>query len=399
MATARQKNGKWYFRITLTTNGRSKYLERGSFPTKEEAVEAGKDFESKIKADTTIFVPVKMTYADMADEWITKYAPVVYKPNTIRTHKKVLKNYILPVIKDYEVSAVTTRMLQDLINAEVPQHTKSGLDKIHSTLTKSFDYGIINGYISKTPVFGLTMPKKRSIIGQTIKPTREQKACSKEFINAVLDRFPEGHSAYIPLILGYRCGLRLGEAYGLLIEDFDRNGKRLIIRRQIQFNDDNELYFTAPKYCDPGEYRIVDLDTDTWRILMRHVQKIESCRPVMHHKQYFVKNNILNETEGDPIFFVNVRPTDGSYISPRTMQHVSRVIHGKTGKFNYVDKDWDFHILRHTHCSDCIAAKMPPESVQKRMGHRNLNTTYRYYVHETEVQSEEAKKVLEGMYV
>lgn len=399
MATAREKNGRWYYRITISSKGRKRYLERGSFDTKKEAIDAGNEHELKLKRGEDMFVPVRITYGDMAEEWITTYAPTMYKQNTITTHKKTLKNYILPVLKDYEVSAITTKDLQGIINREIPNHTRYGLDKIHATLVKSFDYGIVSGYINKSPLEGVRMPQKRSIMAQTIKPSRIQKSCEKGLLNAIWDRFPEGHPCYIPLILGYRCGLRLGEAYGVFIDDIDRKGHKLYVRRQIQFNEDtNELYFTDLKYCNPGEYRVIDLDGDTWRILMRHITRIEASRPVMKHKQYYVMNGIVTEINGKPIQFLNVRLADGSYISPRTMQYVSRVIHGKESKFSHVDPSWDFHMLRHTHASECIAAGMPPESVMKRLGHKRLDTTYRFYVHETEDQSEKAREVLEGMF-
>jgi integrase len=119
----------------------------------------------------------------------------------------------------------------------------------------------------------------------------------------------------------------------------------------------------------------------------------------MQHRKYFVsEDNIVNETSGKPISFLNVRIADGSYVSPRTMQHVGRVIHGKEGIFDMVDPEWDFHMLRHTHASECIAAGMPPESLQKRLGHKNLTTTYKFYVHETEPQSDKARAILEEMY-
>lgn len=400
MATARQKKGRWYYRITYSSNGKTKYIERGSFSSREEAIFAGEEHEAKIKRGDDMYIPVSITYRDMATEWITNYAPSLYKQNTIKTHQKTLRNYILPVFGDQYVSSISTKDLQDLINKETPQHTRYGLDKIHSTLVKSFDYGIVAGYLTRTPLEGVIMPKMTSIMAQTIKSSREQKACSKELVNAIFRRFPEGHSCFIPLLLGYRCGLRLGEAYGLQIDDLDRKGHKLYIRRQIQFNEDtNELYFTDLKHQKPGDYRIIDLDSDTWRILMRHITRIESSRTVMNHIQYYEsENGVLNTEGGKAVYMLNVRPLDGSYISPRTMQHVGRVIHGKEGKFNMVDPDWDFHMLRHTHASDCIAAGMPPESLQKRLGHKNLNTTYKYYVHETEPQSDKARAILEGMY-
>ena len=400
MASARMKNGKWYYRITISMDGKTKYLERGSYDTKEDALQAGEKHESKIKRGESIFIPKRMMYGDLCDEWLSVDAPTQYKLNTIKSHKKVLKSYILPVIKDYDLSCIETKDLQEIINYEIPRHTLDGLYKIKATMSKTFDYAVRAGYILRDPSEGLNLPRRRSIGARMLKSTRTQETCSKELVDAIFERFPEGHPCYIPLLLGYRCGLRLGEAYGLLIEDFDRRNKTLTIRRQIQFNEHNELYFTDPKYCDPGECRVIDLDADTCKRLTKHIQKIETLRPLMRHKQYWMDSNgVVNETgNGKPIYFLNVRYDDGSYISPRTMQHVSRVIHGKESDFNKVDLNWDFHILRHTHASECIAAGMPPESVRNRLGHRHLTTTYRFYVHETEDQNIKAKSILEAMY-
>ena len=400
MASAREKNGKWYYRITTSSNGKTKYLERGSYNSRKEAIDAGNRHELRLKYGEVIFTKKRINYEDLVTEWLNCYAQAQYKLSTINTYKKVLKNYILPVLKDYDVSAISTLLLQDLINCEMSKHTLDGLYKIRSTLAKTFDYAIINGYILRNPVEGLKMPRKRSIMARSLKTTREQNTCPKSLISAIFERFPEGHPCHLPLLLGYRCGLRLGEAYGLLIDDYDSKNGTLTIRRQIQFNENNELYFTDPKYYDPGEYRVIDLDKDTCRVLNRHINKIIACRSVMKHKIYYLsKNNIVNENkDGEPIFFLNIRMDDGSYISPRTMQHVSRVIHGKESHFDYIDPTWDYHLLRHTHASECIAAGMPPESVKNRLGHRNLSTTYRFYVHETENQLNKAKKILEEMY-
>ena len=399
MASVREKNGKWYYRITLSSCGKSKYLERGSYPTAKQALDAGLAHELKLKRGSDIFIPTKITYGDMVKEWMTVIAPTIYKDSTINTHRKTLRNYILPVLKNYEVGIITTNDLQAIINSEIPHHTWSGLNKIHATMMKTFDYAVRAGYILRNPLEGVEMPRKRSVKSQELKCTREQETCPRELIRAIFERFPEGHPCHIPLLLGYRCGLRLGEVYALCEEDFDRVNKRLHVHRQIQYNDNNELYFTDLKYCNPGEYRTIDLDADTCKVLSRHISKLEKLRPVMNYKQYYIsEEGIVNETEGEPVYFLNVRLTDGSYISPRTMQHVSRVIHGRTSDFKKVDRLWDFHALRHTHASECIAAGMPPESVRRRMGHRHLSTTYKYYVHETEDQSDKARMILEGMY-
>ena len=158
MASAREKNGKWYYRITITSQGKVRYLERGSYESKEDALEAGRLHESQIKRGSDIFIPTHITYEDLARDWLSDYAPVQYKNSTINTHKKVLKNYILPVLRDREIGVITTKDLQAIINDEAPRHTIDGLYKIRSTMSKTFNYAIINGYICKDPSEGVICP-------------------------------------------------------------------------------------------------------------------------------------------------------------------------------------------------------------------------------------------------
>ena len=51
----------------------------------------------------------------------------------------------------------------------------------------------------------------------------------------IFERFPEGSSAYIPIMIGYHTGLRLGEIYGLVWEDIDFENKTLSVNRQVQW--------------------------------------------------------------------------------------------------------------------------------------------------------------------
>lgn len=51
-------------------------------------------------------------------------------------------------------------------------------------------------------------------------------------MGAIFKRFPYGSSSYIPLLIGYRCGLRIGETFGLLWDDIDFEAKTLIVARE-----------------------------------------------------------------------------------------------------------------------------------------------------------------------
>ncbi|WP_130837558.1 site-specific integrase [Lachnoclostridium sp. Marseille-P6806] len=401
MASVRLVNNKWHYRITCSINGKKKYIERGGFKTREEAICAGEVAELDFKKTKQLYSRTTMLFSDLATEWIDVHGPNVYKETTIQGYKKELRSKIIPQLKNYEISSITPKMCQNIITDGVNSGvTRNRLNRIRACVRRCFDYALRSGYISSNPAKDIYIPYVRAKAAAAIRPPRKHRVISRTEADAIFTRFPEGHSDYIPLLLGYRCGLRLGEAFGLLVEDIDLNSGCLHIRRQIQYDEtNNKLYFTQPKYCNPEEYRDVVVDDDTLRILKRHINKINKCFIPLEYPQYYIdKNGYLSTKCGERIQPVNVRIADGTFIGPRTMQNVSRIIHGKTSDFKNIDPLWDFHCMRHTHASDCIAAGMSPVSVQMRLGHKNLQTTYRYYIHETETQVTESRAILKQMY-
>lgn len=193
MASARQKNGRWYYRITISEKGHKKYIERGGYFTEEEALYAGIQHERTIK--------------------------------------------------------------------------------------------------------------KRDI---SIQPSYE------EIVYAVFRRFPEGHPYHIPLLLSYKYGLDKDYIFNLQISDINRKEPKI-----------GALY----------------LELNDWKLLIRHIRKIEQCRSIMNHKLYFDKDN-------NPIYYLNIRYTDGSYISKTCMNHASRIIRGKEGNIYCIYPNWNFQKWR-----------------------------------------------------
>ena len=75
------------------------------------------------------------------------------------------------------------------------------------------------------------------------------------------------------------------------------------------------------------------------------------------------------------------------------MQHTSYIIHEK---LNY--PEFDFHSLRHTHCSMLLEAGAAPKYVQQRLGHKNINVTMEVYYHLTEKMSQNGDDILNNIY-
>ena len=48
---------------------------------------------------------------------------------------------------------------------------------------------------------------------------------SAEQMGKLFQRFPEGSSSYLPLLIGYKCGLHIAEAFALEWKDIDLTAK------------------------------------------------------------------------------------------------------------------------------------------------------------------------------
>lgn len=403
MASARQKKDKWYYRITITTpDGSHKYVERGGFSTKEEALKEGKKAELQIKEKNHSSKNDKiMSFNFLQKEWLS-HSDSLYKPKTIQSYKEVMRISIVPIIGTYEISSITPPICQKVIDTAVEKrYSYNRIAMIKNALNGCFKYGIKMGYLNSSPTKYLTLPKKRSIAGARLPKQKEIRALTKEEIDFIFRRFPEGHQYFILNTLAYRCGLRIGEAMAVTIDDIDFKGKKLHVRRQLQKDDKtNRYYFTALKHCNPGEERVIDLDDDTLQILKRHVEKILSLGEKMYFPIYKEdENGFLNTETGKEMSLIDIRLSDGKLVDKSSVITMVRAIKGYRIKSPvFTITDFNFHMLRHTHASECIAAGMSPVTVQKRLGHKNLSTTYNYYVHETEPEVTGSRDILEKMF-
>ena len=247
----------------------------------------------------------------------------------------------------------------------------------------------------------------------------------KEYMEKIFERFPENSSSYLPLKIAYECGLRLGEVFALCWEDVDFINKVIRINRQVQWYEDKERkleeiikkngtsecgngfwYFTSPKY---KSYRVVEISDELANILANARDRQLKARDYygIFYKNYYAANplyfegtrperecsvnKISDDDSGYHINLICIRE-NGTYVSPRTMQHVSRVIKKE------IYPDFDFHSLRHTHASMLLEAGAEQKYIQTRLGHSNLKITIDVYEHTTENLRSRGRAVVNKLY-
>ena len=428
----RRRGKKYEYRFeSASVGGKRQWISRGGFDTAGEAYAAGMTAWQEYRSSGLKFTPSQMSVADFLNYWLDIYGTFNYKDTTLTNYRKKVKNHIVPAIGKYPISTLQTASVQalidDLFNRGYSRNTISGIKGI---LSKSMKYAKKMKFIQTSPVPDAELPR-RGAQPMLKTRTKQRDVLDADTIRRIFDRFPEGHPMHIPLVLGYRCGLRLGETYALQWEDIDFSAATLSVNRQIQYrssgggtspkerrHSQDELYFSPPKY---DSYRTIQLDSATLALLRRtrqHQREAQISYGSYFQRQYVtparssvddVPPYTLNtDGVGMEIHMINVND-DGSLIRPRTMQECCRVIHGwrnvqKDGKVSRVRSQdaicptFDYHSLRHTHCTELLLAGVPPKAVQVRLGHKDIKTTLNIYQHLTQQMEADTVKKLESLY-
>lgn len=405
-----RKNGTvWEYRIeTPKINGKRNWITKSGFKKKSDAKNAAQQKILEINKYGKPLPSIQISYADVLEQWLNNSVAKTLKPNTLDSYRKKIKNHIIPYLGRYEVNKITKQHIKDFILTKYNEgYSINTLICLLSIISSSMNYAIDCEYIKESPSANL-----KNIINRRRAPENETRHSprvyiSKEKIEQILLQFPEGNSNYLPLILGYHCGLRIAETYALAWEDVDFENKKLKICRQVQWYQDKTKstsskkmqngkkeqgngywYFTEPKY---NSKRSIDIDDELIEALMKAKKKQEEnikkyneyyCRyysdiPVDYSadKENSVRKvcKISTVPSENEIHFIMTRD-NGTYISSRTMLYASSIIHHK---MNF--KEFNYHSLRHTHATMLREAGAPDIYIQKRLGHTKLDVTLNVY--------------------
>lgn len=385
----RKRGNKWQYQFEAATiNGKRKQITKSGFRTKKEALEAGAKALAEYNNCGLSFVPSEISFNDYLDYWLKEYAEVNLKETTVDNYKKKIKLYIKPELGIYKLKALTPAILQNFINKKFNEgFSRNTLIVLKGILSGCLDYAVEPlAFIKFSPMAAVRLPLARAVPDT---PTRkkEKSIVTEDEMNIILERFPFGHSCYLPLQLAYRCGLRLGEAFALTWEDIDFTNKTLTINKQVQ-NQNKFWTITDTKYKSD---RVIDLDNEMLKILDKY--KTLQNKSKEFYAEYYTQLKInslnqINDSEGEDIHLINVRE-NGTYIQPRVMQHCSRIIHYKLGF-----KNFDYHSLRHTHATMLLSAGANIKAVQERLGHKKVGLTLDTYTHVTEEMRKETLEIL-----
>lgn len=389
---ARKRGNKWeYYFEGARMDGKRQRISKSGFATKSEALKAGmqaiQDYESMGCLNNADEISVH----DYLEFWIEHYCVPNLKAITVSNYRKRIRLHIDSVIGKFKLKSLSAEKLQTLINGMVADgYSKNTIITVKGILSSSLTYAVSPlKYLPSSPMVYVKMPKgsRKDVKQRAV----QREAIEPSVITAIFERFKKGSSVYIPMMFGYRCGMRLGEAFAVSWDNVNFESKTVTIDKQLQWDEKEKVwYLTTPKY---NSVRTIDLDDFMLNLLKETKERQQRARALYldeYVNLYCDDEKGINETVGEPVEFVNVRE-NGGFIQPRTMQHASHIIHEFYPQF-------DFHSLRHTHTTMLLENNVPIKYVQERLGHKNISVTLGIYNHLTQKQAETSKEKLNNIF-
>ncbi|WP_312939740.1 site-specific integrase [Oscillibacter sp.] len=395
----KRRGERWQYSFEGARIGnKRKIISKSGFRTKGAASAAGTKAMNEYNQSGASFTPSALSVSDYLDLWMERYCKINCKPETYANYEKKIRLHIKPAIGKYYLAALTPEAVQKLINDKFNAgYSRNTLAVLKGILTGSLAYAVQPlRYLQVSPAQYVRLPSTRAVAAVRTR-SAPHVYIPPEQMERIFARFPEGSSSYLPLLLGYKCGLRIGEAFGLTWDCIDLNAKTLTVSKQMLWHEKDEKagapgywYFTAPKY---NSVRTIEISADVAAALKREKAR-QNAAPALYEelyvRSYRDQNDRLNTAGDGAEVQLVMRRMDGTYINSRTMQHVSRVATQELGF-----QKFDYHSLRHTHATILAEKGASPKYVQHRLGHKNIQVTMQIYQHLTEKMSEDGAALLE----
>lgn len=345
MATNTTVNGRNYYRITRTINGKRKQFYG---KTKADAEDKYTEYIESIFTDacTKPCVPVGATFGALMDTYVNDVLSVSqkYATGTIGRYKSVYNNHIRgkPVTK-IPMAQITSADIQRFYNRlDVSQQT---VKTVHKFMSAYFKWAVRSGY-AKDVLSAVEIPRKYDNTKH-----EEIVVWTDDEIHAILkalDEKPQGFRASFMVNVLLFTGMRISEVLCLRYSDIKDN--IIHVDKQYYLKE-----FKEPKW---GSRRKIPMHEELTKALADH---IEWQKADMAKHGYDAKGYIFTTSKGNLYCASSIR---------KMLVSLCRNI-GIPYKH--------IHSFRATFCTQMCRCGVPIETTSKLMGHKSIAVTGEYY--------------------
>lgn len=377
----RGKTFSYIFEAGKTPEGKRKVVEKGGFATKAEAYKAGVAAYNDFLHGNIGITSEKITLKDFMTAWLDNVVALNVKPSSMQTYRLTSHSQIIPYLGEVKVQELTPAMLDAWIRKLAQAGlAKNTLSATHALIYSALKYAVYPAQlISLNPAAYIEVPKNapQNVV--------ERHIITHKHFATLLEKYPFGTPYYIPLLLLYHTGARLGEVLGLIWSDVNFETKRITLRQQITYISKRGHFFTTLKTKSSNRYIIVD------DFLLGELKRWQNQQAENENQFGDAYVYVYRESDG------HIERRSKSLPAPTDGEKVSLVCTRENGRMilkNYFTRilaamGLNAHSFRHTHATQLIESGAAPKGVAGRLGHASTTITQDLYTHNTQKLQEE----------
>lgn len=216
------------------------------------------------------------------------------------------------------------------------------------------------------------------------------KVYSKYEIKQMAEVLKRGHF-YIPFLLGYYCGLRISETFGLMIDDVDVIDNKITVNKQLLYQDG---MWCLSEVKTLQAVRTIHIPQELSDILREHIFKYFETKTLLGDAYRDTEividktNRQHNRIQGGRFL---LRKENGELLTTNSVKYWQRVIKDELGI------DFLYHSLRKTCLTIMASLNTPLLELMEMAGHKKIDTTRAYYINKNEYKFDRLKKNLEEL--
>lgn len=281
-----------------------------------------------------------MTFPEYFEKWVNLYKVGAVRDVTLKKYMLTLQ-WLKKLAGDLQLKDLNRIVYQEIINKYAETHEKQTVFDFHhhckAVILDAIDDGLIEKDPTRKVVIKGKQPKEKKI--KYLNQFELQKLISD------LDLSDKPNYDWLLLLIA-KTGMRCSEAVALTPKDFDFNRQYISVNKTWNYKDGGGFVPTKNK----SSVRNIQID---WQIIGQFSSVIKGL------------------PEDEPIFVSKNKPFYNSTLNDILSRHCK-----KQGI-----PEISVHGLRHTHASILLASGVSIASVSRRLGHSDMATTQKVYLH------------------
>ncbi len=279
-----------------------------------------------------------MLFCDYYKQWIMVYKEGAIRPITMKKYYMAYQ-WLKKLVPQLQIRHLDRIAYQKILNNYASVHERQTTMDFHHHLKCAILDAVDEGLIQRDPT-------RKAIIKGKQPRQKKPKFLNQYELHKLLDDLDLGAELNMDwlILLIAKTGLRFSEALALTPKDFDLTRQTLSVSKTWNYKENGGFLPTK----NQSSIRKIPID---WQTV---IQFAELLKDLPEDKPIFVKGKVYNSTVNDQL-----------------ARHCKRAgvpvisIHG----------------LRHTHASLLLFAGVSIASVARRLGHSNMTTTQKTYLH------------------